>query len=196
MFETIPRAEGGYCCILIDPPWPYDQALIGKAWGGSAKHYSSLSLEQIAELPIAALAAADCQLWLWTTNSHLHAAFHLIDAWSFTYKSCMTWAKVRHEGAVQQIGLGYWLRGCTEHVLFAVKGNPRAKLHGPRGATGLNISTFLAVRKGEHSEKPEESYQRIEAMSEEPRLELFARQRRNGWITWGDQLDAALQMRL
>jgi N6-adenosine-specific RNA methylase IME4 len=93
-----------------------------------------------------------------------------------------------------QFGLGYWLRGATEHLLLATTGNPRGKLR--HWSTGNSITTFLPAPRGAHSEKPEASYQRIEAMSEEPRLELFGRRRRPNWITWGDQLEEMMQSRL
>lgn len=195
----IPRIEGGYRTILADPAWPYKQKLIsGKARGGAEKHYEVMTIDDIQNLPVGSVAAKDCQLWLWTTNTHLHSAFHAIEHWGFTFKTCCTWVKGHVEGNrfVIQFGLGYWMRGATEHLLLAVKGNPREKFNGPNGATGLNYSTVIFAERGEHSAKPEASYRMIEAMGEEPRLELFARKRREGWTQWGLGLESELQARI
>ncbi len=196
--SNIPRVAGGYRTILADPPWPYDQPLTGHARGGALKHYDTMTIDDIKALPVAALAAVDCQLWLWTTNSHLHEAFHVIEAWGFEYRGRREWVKGHASGGklVLEIGLGYWIRGASESLLLATRGNPRSKLTGPHGATGLAISSVLLAEKGEHSAKPERSYIDIEAMSEEPRLELFARRRREGWTSWGDQLEPGKQTRL
>lgn len=193
---NVPRIECGWRTLLLDPPWPYEQKLTAEdARGGAKKHYESMSIGEIASLPIADIAAEDCQLWLWTTNSHLPAAFPLLEAWGFTYRSTCTWVKGREDGPIQ-IGLGYWLRGATEHLLLASRGDARRKLRGEHGATGMAWSTVIHARKGKHSEKPEASYRMIEAMSEEPRLELFARKRRPHWASFGNQLESGMQAKL
>ncbi len=194
----IPEVRGGYRTILIDPPWPYKQKLVGKARGGAEKYYETMSLKDIEALPIFQLGAEHCQLWLWTTVSHTHEAFHILEAWRFRYVSQRVWVKGRVEGSklVSHFGLGYWIRGQHEILLLAVKGNPRSKLKGPKGATGLNIASVILAPRAKHSEKPEQSYQDIERMSEEPRLELFARKGREGWNGWGDELKGWIQRRL
>jgi N6-adenosine-specific RNA methylase IME4 len=180
--------------VLIDPPYPYDQKLTGKKTrGGAERHYETLAIEEIASLPVPDILAEDAMVWLWTTNAHVHHAFHLLEAWDLTYKVMGTWTKRR-------FGLGYWLRGKTEHLLLAVRGNPRAGYNGPHGAMGSPWSTlieepapddaFLVTGKWRgHSVKPRSSYEMIEAIAPKPRLELFARRRREGWEAWGDELD-------
>ena len=128
-----------------------------------------------------ALADNDCQLWLWTTNSHLHHAFHLLETWGFTYKTMATWCK-------SQFGLGYWLRGQTEHVLLGIKGHPRSRLTGPHGAIGSHHSTLIMAPRTRHSEKPECFLDMVETISEPPRIELFARRGRLGWDVWGHEI--------
>ena len=180
MWEDIPRTKGGYHVILIDPPWPYTQTLTSKkARGGAAKHYVLLTMDEITALPVAELAADNCQLWLWATNTHLPVALDLIKTWGFTYKSNRIWVKTNGFGG------GYWLRGQTEILLLAVKGNPRFWKTGPHGAAGHNISTVIMAPRGEHSVKPPQSCADIERLSSDPpglkRLELFTRDRRKGW---------------
>lgn len=192
MWKDIPRTSGGYAVILVDPPWPYEQALTSKkARGGAAKHYEVLTVEEIAALPIPEIAAPDCQLWLWTTNTHLPLALDLIKRWGFTYKVTRTWGKTNGFGG------GYWLRGQTEHLLLAVRGNARFWKTGPHGAAGHNISTLLLAPRGEHSVKPPQSYADIERLSAEPsglkRLELFTRDRRKGWTWFGNELSDTVQ---
>ena len=133
----LPRIKGGWRTILIDPPWKYKQKLTAeKTRGGAEKHYQTMTIEEIMALPIGEASAQDCQLWLWTTNTFLHDAFHIIEKWNFQYRTMVTWVKTH-------FGLGYWLRGQTEHLILATNGNPRTKFIGPNGATGLNYSTVI-----------------------------------------------------
>lgn len=119
--------------ILIDPPWLYEQRLgRGKKAGDTTRGglpYRSMSVQELEALPIQAISGEDCMLFLWATNAHIHEALHLMEKWGFKYKTMVTWAKT-------QIGLGYWFRGQTEHLLFGVRGNPRGRMSGPHGATG------------------------------------------------------------
>ena len=180
-----------YKTILVDPPWPYSQTLgRGKKFGdttGGGLPYKSLTLEQIKSLPINGLADKDCMLFLWTTNSFIHEAFHVVEAWHFTYKTMVTWGKT-------QIGLGYWLRGQTEHFLLAVKGNPRTKMTGPHGTTGSSWSTLIIDKRTAHSEKPQVFSDMIEEKSEPPRIELFARRQRMGWDVWGNEVYSSINL--
>ncbi len=151
-----------------------------------------MSLEDIERLPVKELIAREAIVWLWTTNTHIHYAFHVLEAWDLTYKVMATWPKRR-------FGLGYWLRGKTEHLLLSVRGNPRTGYSGPHGAMGSSWSTLIEEPAPDdailitgkwrgHSVKPRSSYELIEAISPKPRLELFARKRRKGWEAWGDEL--------
>lgn len=155
-----------------------------------------MSNEEIMALPIGDVAAQDCQLWLWATNTHLPVAFDITKAWGFRYITTATWIKNR-------LGLGYWLRGRTEQLILAVRGSPRGKMIGPNGATGFAWDTLIDEREIEfdhtalvlgavrqHSRKPDSAYDMIEALSEEPRLELFARRKRTGWAAWGNEVDS------
>ena len=181
--STFPR--GPFGAIIADPPWPYEQRLgRGQAVGDSTRGglpYESMTLEEIRALPVGQVAARDCALLLWTTNTHLPVAFSLLEGWGFTYKTTLTWVKDR-------IGLGYWLRGISEHALLAVKGNPRRKFTGPHGASGKAWSTVIHAPRREHSQKPGEVWVMVEDLFDGPYLELFARHHRQRWLAWGDQV--------
>jgi len=178
IFVNLP--QGRFRTIVIDPPWKYKQRLASpKARGGIA--YPTLTVAQLKTLPVKQLADDDCQLWLWTTNAHHHDAFHLLEEWGFTHKTTATWVKT-------QIGLGFWLRGKTEHILLGVVGNPRERMIGLHGAMGLGNSTLIMAPRRKHSQKPEAFYDMLDVISEPPRLEMFARRLRLGWTAWGNEV--------
>lgn len=188
----LPKVDGGWRTVLLDPPWAYSQDLgRKKTRGGAVKHYPTMKVGEIQALPVPEILAEDAQVWLWSTNSHLPDAFDILKAWKLRYITTATWVK-------KKIGLGYWIRGRTEHCLLAVKGNPREKFNGPHGATGTSWSTFIYEEDEgpvlyaditKHSRKPYQSYELIEATGSEPRLELFARPpARDGWAVWGNEV--------
>lgn len=174
-----------YCTILADPPWPYNQKLGRPEKGDSTRGglpYLEMTIEEIYSLPIKEISMKDCIIGLWTTNSHIHEALHTLKFWGFEYKTMTTWVKTN-------FGLGYWLRGQTEHLLIGVKGKPRKGMIGPHGATGTNWSTFLGYfPRTKHSEKPIKAYELLESIGEEPRIELFSRKKRDGWDSWGNEV--------
>jgi N6-adenosine-specific RNA methylase IME4 len=187
----LPVVPGGFKTIAADPPWPYDQKL-GRADQGDKTRgglpYEPMTLEEIRALRVGDVAASDSVVFLWATSSHLHDAFHVLEAWGFEYKAVrMAWVKNR-------MGLGYWLRGISEYILLGVRGNPREKMVGPHGATGLNETTVFQADIGPHSRKPPEAHVFFENYYLPPRLELFARPPlRAGWTVWGVQAGGQVQ---
>ena len=159
-----------YPTILADPPWDIQQ----KGNYGAINHYRLMTLQQIKSLPVADLAADDAHLWLWTTNAALESAYQVVRAWGFTPRSLMTWTKPR-------LGLGVYLRNCTEQVIFATRGRAPIQFRSQ--------PTWLFAPLQEHSHKPEELYDVIERCSPGPYLELFARRRRQGWDCWGNEVE-------
>src|ERR1700730_15421763 len=128
--------------------------------------------------PVADWAAGDCVLFLWATDPLLPRAFEVIAAWGFAYKTvAFTWAKTTKDGAGFPIGCGYWTRANPEQCLLATRGRPQRL---SRAVPQLIISP-----RREHSRKPDEAYERIEALVPGPYLELFARAPRAGWAAWG-----------
>jgi N6-adenosine-specific RNA methylase IME4 len=113
---------------------------------------------------------SDTILWLWATNTFLHDAFHLLEAWGFQYHTTLTWAK-------QGVGLGDWLGGQTEHCLMATKGNYKVFRN--------NESTLLQADRQKHSEKPDAFYSMVEKLCPGIKADMFARKQREGWYCWG-----------
>ncbi len=165
--------KGRYPVIVIDPPWRYFEDDDQRREG--APDYPTMSDEEIASLKIP--ATSDCIVWLWTTNSKMHDAFHVLESWGFEPKSILTWDKVIPR-------LGFWLRGQTEHCILATKGTPIISVRRP--------ATLIREQSRAHSQKPEAFYNLVEGLCPAgPKLELFARRRRRGWVTSGGELDGA-----
>jgi N6-adenosine-specific RNA methylase IME4 len=154
----------------------------------SASHvtgYRTLTLDEIKELPVGQVTASKAHLYLWCPNALLPEGLAVMKAWGFAYKSNIVWHKVRKDGGSDGRGVGFYFRNVTELILFGVKGKNARTL-----APGRRQVNLLATRKREHSRKPDEQYEIIEACSSSPYLELFARGTRKGWATWGNQADA------
>jgi N6-adenosine-specific RNA methylase IME4 len=143
-----------------------------------------MKLDEIMGLPVADLAAPTSHLYLWCPNALLPDGLAVMKAWGFNYKSNLVWHKVRKDGGPDGRGVGFYFRNVTELILFGVRGKNARTL-----APGRSQVNFLATRKREHSRKPDEQYDIIEACSAGPFLELFGRGTRKGWSTWGNQAD-------
>lgn len=180
--DLLAKMAGQYATILADPPWQF-QNRTGKVAPEHRRllRYPTMEQREILELPVARLAAARSHLYLWVPNALLAEGLRVMEAWGFTYKSNLVWYKVRKDGGPDGRGVGFYFRNVTELVLFGVRGSMRTL---PPGRTRVNI---LATRKREHSRKPDEIYDLIEACSPGPYLELFARFPRSGWSQWGNE---------
>ena len=164
-----------YSTIYADPPWPEYGG--GKIKRGADRHYSLMSVKDIIAMPVGNIAEDNAHLYLWATNNYLEAAFEVMRAWGFKYKTTITWGK-------DKIGLGQYFRGQTEHCLFGVKGNLPYKIEDDKRQQGTTL--ILAPRR-EHSQKPDEMRAQIEKVSYAPRIELFARETFPGWDCWGNE---------
>lgn len=175
---------GCYGTILIDPPWRFANRT-GKMAPEHKRlrRYPTMSFEEIAALPVAAHALAKSHLYLWCPNALLLEALQIMKGWGFVYKTNIVWYKTRKDGGPDGRGVGFYFRNVTELLLFGTKGKLRTLAPGRRQ---VNV---IVSRKQEHSWKPREAYEIIEACSPGPYLELFARQRRTGWEWWGDQAE-------
>jgi len=143
-----------------------------------------MDLSEIMALPVNEVTAATSHLYLWVPNALLPEGLAVMKAWGFEYKSNIVWHKVRKDGGSDGRGVGFYFRNVTELVLFGVKGkNARTE------AAGRRQVNYLATQKREHSRKPDEFYDIVEACSKGPRLELFARGTRKGWSAWGNQAE-------
>lgn len=168
-----------YRTILIDPPW--NERGGGKIKRGADKHYSLLKTHQIPDVIKSSNlweVEDNAHLWLWSTNNHLPDALWLIKELGFIYKTNLVWVKNR-------IGLGQYLRGQHELLLFATRGKGQ---DGSVWQQRRDIPSVLLEARTEHSRKPNGSYQIIEKISKGPYLELFARQQRKNWTVWGNEV--------
>ncbi len=143
-----------------------------------------MSLSEITSLPVQAITEETAHLYLWIPNALLAEGMQVMAGWGFTYKTNLIWYKIRKDGGPDRRGVGFYFRNVTEMILFGVRG-PDARTLQP-GRTQENI---ICTRKREHSRKPDEQYEIIEACSRGPRIELFARGTRTGWFAWGNQAD-------
>jgi N6-adenosine-specific RNA methylase IME4 len=169
--------------ILADPPWQFINST-GKIAPEHKRltRYGTMTLDEILALPVDRLAEPTAHLYLWCPNALLPGGLEVMKAWGFNYKSNIVWHKVRKDGGSDGRGVGFYFRNVTEVILFGVRGKNARTL--PPGRRQVNL---LATRKREHSRKPDEQYDLIEACSRGPFLELFARGTRAGWTTWGHQ---------
>jgi N6-adenosine-specific RNA methylase IME4 len=172
---------GGYDLIMADPPWLFKlHSAKGEAKSAQA-HYRCMDLAAIKALPVAGLAAPDCLLWLWATNPMLPAAFEVLTAWGFAFKTAGHWSKKTKYGH-QAFGTGFILRGAGEPFLIGTRGAPK---------TSRTVRSVVEGPVRGHSRKPDEAYAAAELlMPEARRADLFARQTRPGWTAWGDETTA------
>jgi len=168
-----------YKTIVADPPWQYNNKKTGGSMqSGATQNYSTLTLDQICHLPVREITEKDAVLFLWCTTPLADYAFEVIDAWGFKYKTKLYWRKI------MSLGMGFWFRGQVEECLVCTKGNVKAfRSQSPN---------IFQSKVREHSRKPEELFNLIDPIIERdgltPKIELFARYRRDGWDCWGNEV--------
>lgn len=146
--------------------------------------YGTMTLQEIMALPVARVSRDPAHLYLWVPNALIGEGLAVMKSWGFEYKTNLVWYKVRKDNGPDRRGVGFYFRNVTELVLFGVRGK-KARTLRP-GRTQANL---LQTRKREHSRKPDEIFDIIEACSSGPYLELFARHPRSGWAQWGDEVE-------
>ena len=180
-----------YETIYADPPWRF-QNRTGKVAPEHKRlnRYETMSLEEIKSLPVREITGDKAHLYLWVPNALLPDGLAVMDAWGFEYKGNLIWEKVRKDGYPDGRGVGFYFRNVTEILLFGIKKKsaPNRTLAPARSQVNL-----IRSQKREHSRKPDEFIPIIEACSQSPRIELFARGDREGWDMWGNQADAGYE---
>jgi N6-adenosine-specific RNA methylase IME4 len=195
-FSSLPQNH--YGAILVDPPWRFE------VWNGetpvkvrgssstrvsASVHYQTMAPDEIEALPVSDLAREDCALFMWISWPLLPQALTVMEAWGFVYKTCaFAWMKA-HAGQIDMfrddidasMGMGYWTRANSEVCLLAMRGKPKR--------LSADVRQGIIAPRREHSRKPDGIHERIERLVAGPYVELFARQRRNGWDVWGNQTD-------
>lgn len=184
--------EGPFSCIVADPPWNFRTYSRKGEGRGAVQHYPCMSLDDLGALPVEKAAARDAHLFMWTTGPMLPQAFTLLAAWGFKYSAvAFVWVKLNKTvdarqlrfvpllGAECFVGLGHTTRQNAEFVLLGRRGKPTRNSRA--------IRQIIVSPRREHSRKPDEALERIEAYCDGPRLEMFARSERVGWTAWGNE---------
>ena len=170
-----------YGLIYADPNWLF-RTYSEKGEGKSPQaHYPCDSLEDIARLPVAKLAAPDCALVMWATAPMLLDALAVMECWGFDFKTAGAWAKRSRADKAWQFGGGHILRSAAEFFLIGTRGKPETRSN--------SVRNLIVAPVREHSRKPEEGWQMCEQLYAGPYVELFARTRRRGWDSWGNETD-------
>jgi len=174
-----------YGVIYADPPWAFKT--YSDSDRGTVPHraeeapYESMTQQELLALPVNEIAAKDCILHMWVISSHLDQAFELAARWGFAFKSLgMVWVKTQKgDPETPKMGMGHWFRQEAEVCLLFTKGKPTRLGKGVR-------QTILEPAR-EHSRKPDAGYERVEALSAGPYVELFSRSSRAGWDAMGNE---------
>ena len=177
-----------YSIIYADPPWQY-KVYSKKGLGRSAEsHYPTMELEDIQALPVGELADTDCILFMWTTIPLLKDCFSVMKAWGFEYKTVgFVWIKQNKKSDSLFWGMGHWTRANAEFCMLATKGHPKRKSAG--------VHQVIISQIEEHSKKPDLVRNRIiELVGDLPRVELFAREKADGWDAWGNEVDCDIEI--
>lgn len=190
----IPFPDKKYNIIYADPPWTYDlwKVKMFQGWNThnnkkpmrmASAFYSTMTTEDICDLPIGQLADKQCMLLLWVTSPLLADGLKVIESWGFKYLTiAFVWVKI-NQGSTRKLklGLGYYTRPNAEICLLAKKGTVRPINRA------INQVHFQEVRK--HSEKPHLFREEIvKLFGDIPRIELFARHKIPGWDQWGNEV--------
>jgi N6-adenosine-specific RNA methylase IME4 len=181
--DLLSKGLGQFGTILADPPWQFTNRT-GKMAPEHKRlsRYSTMSLEEIMELPVSQMALPQSHLYVWVPNALILEGLEVMKRWGYTYKTNIVWYKIRQDGGPDGRGVGFYFRNVTELILFGTRGSLRTLDPGRRQ---VNIITS---RKREHSRKPDQLYEIIEQCSPGPYLELFARYCRSGWSQWGNEI--------
>lgn len=175
--DTPPLPEGRYRCLVIDPPWPMDKSnREARPKQSNFLDYSTMTLKRIEkEIPVAEKAAEDgCHIYLWTTQRFLPNAFDLFKAWDVEYHCLLTWVKPTGMTPFS------WMFN-TEHVLFGRIGSLDLLKQG--------VKLSFDAPSREHSRKPDIFYDIVRKVSPSPRLDMFSREKHEGFESWGIETD-------
>jgi N6-adenosine-specific RNA methylase IME4 len=178
-----------YQIIYADPPWHFK---VYSDKGHNDRYrgcpYPVMGKGDIERLPIKDLTDRNCILFLWATYPNLLEAFSVITAWGFIFKTVgFTWVKQNPLGNGYHFGLGYWTRANPEICLLATRGNPKR--------VDCNVANLIISPRRKHSQKPNEVRNRIvQLMGDIPRIELFAREKTEGWDVWGNEVESDISL--
>ena len=172
-----------YQIIYADPPWSYQNG--GVPQGGVNAQYKTMSLSEIKALPISKMADNPSVLFLWATFPQIQEALEVMRSWGFEYKTLgFSWLKTNKDGS-PFFGIGYYAKSNQEVCLLGVKGKAHSLVKSN------SVSSFVSTGRTKHSEKPHIFREKIlELFGDLPRIELFARQKTEGWDVWGNEVES------
>lgn len=174
----------GYSVILVDAPWRYSDKSLHR--GGAERHYHTMSIREIAAMNLRSIAAPDCVLFMWVTHPLVVRGAHtyVAERWGFSLRTlAFDWVKTNSSGELDDlaIGMGHWTRSNSEPCYLGVRGHPKR--------LNADVRSTIIAPRGKHSAKPPEVRDRIVRLcGDVPRIELFARERCEGWDAWGDEI--------
>lgn len=172
-----------YNIILADPPWKFNNKNTGGSMvSGATAHYEVMTLESICNLPVKEIAADNCVLFMWWVSSQPNEALKVVEAWGFTLKTMtgFNWVKTTKNGKLH-FGMGFWTRAGSESCLIAIKGKPKR--------INASIRSVIFSQNKKHSQKPDIVRDKIvKLIGDVPRIELFARQNKEGWDVFGNEV--------
>lgn len=182
-----------YQIIYADPPWKFSSKQLQKyhttRFHSLEREYNIMTTQDIMRLPVGQIAADDCALFLWTTDAHIPDALEVIKAWGFKYVTiAFIWRKITSSGK-QIATLGSWTMKNCELCLLATKGKML------KYKKTNNLYQLVDAERTSHSTKPYEVRNRVELLfGNLPRIELFARQKTEGWDVWGNEVESDIEL--
>jgi N6-adenosine-specific RNA methylase IME4 len=179
--RALPRVDGGFRVVVADPPWRFRSNSAAKPGRNAMRHYACMSLDEIEALPVAEIAAKDAALFLWVPGPFLVIGAHIpiMRAWGFQPSaSGFVWIKTNRDGSLS-FGGGFTTRKNAEFAVLGKRGRSVRRT--------ADVCEVIISPRREHSRKPDGFFRRIQRYADGPRLDLFARQQREGWVAWGDE---------
>ena len=183
-----------YKTIIADPPWSFSNTFLStdKNYGTAIKEYPTMKLSKIKEMPIENISEKDCVLLLWSTWPQLENSLTVQAEWGFKYITGFPYIKITDISKTlfgeyelkTKFGIGFWSRGCSEILLICKKGQPKLPTFDFTGLLSPNLH---------HSRKPVDLYHYAETL-EGPYLELFARRKREGWDSFGNEIENSIEL--
>ncbi len=182
-----------YSVIYADPPWDFGGGGVYQDGGRDVRKtsdkYTLTKTNKLIKLPVKEIAENDALLFMWTTDQHIPDALKLMESWGFRYCTvAFYWVKKYHTGSTC-FNVGCWTMKSVEQVFLGLHGKP---MHLKKTR---NIKQLVEAERTAHSKKPEEVKRRIvELVGDIPRIELFARQKTEGWDVWGDEVESDIDL--
>ena len=184
-----------YQIIYADPPWDYQDKRNKPTKnnphgaGGASKHYTTMPLEDMKWLPIPSFTDKNCMCLMWATGPFMKEAIELMEFWGFKFRTIpFVWIKTTKDGREPRgDGIGSYTPNNAEYILLGRKGN--------YWRNSTKVKQVILSPKTEHSKKPEEARKRIEELfGNVSRIELFARQKTEGWDVWGNEVESDIKL--